>query len=133
MNSNDLEPLVVAALKSMLQKYQQIDALADQMLDHDLSTELLDAKTLQLKLEREAIEKLENESRALNQQYRASREHASPVVQQLTESLASLMQRFLMKISALEKKAKATCEHFLPQIHAGVRAVEMKKAYGKYA
>lgn len=130
--ADELEQHVLNALRSMLTKYQSMDELADQMLAADSAPDILDAATIQLKQQRESLERLENETRAAKEEYRASREHASPAVQSLTDELAKTMQGFLMKISALEKVAKSSCEALRPQIDNGVRAVQMKHAYGKH-
>jgi hypothetical protein len=43
------------------------------------------------------------------------------------------MQGFLMKLSKLEKSARGSRDALQPKIDAGVRAVQMKNAYGKFA
>ena len=86
---------------------------------------------IRLKNEREEIEKLQLENLPVNQQYRASRPHASETVKQLTNQIAGLIQGLLLKIGNLERKSKSSCEQLMPQIHNGVRAIQMKNAYEK--
>ena len=132
MNQDNLETQVFQSLELMWQKYQQLDALADQILVNGDSAEAMEATTMQLKTERESLEKLETDSRLIKEEYRRTRPHASEDVNRITEKLAMLMQRFLMKISKLETQAQRSRESLKPLIHDGVRAVQMKNAYGKY-
>jgi hypothetical protein len=127
-----LESRVVASLTLILQKYESIDCLTDMMLTQEASIDALDENMIRLKSEREEIEKLQLENLPLNQQYRSSRPHASETVNQLTNRIAGLIQGLLLKIGNLERKTKSSCEQLMPQLHDGVRAIQMKNAYEKY-
>lgn len=129
---HELESRVTATLESILEKYVRIDLLADDMLAAESLIGTFDEHMLELRNERDAIEQLQSENRLINERYRATRPHASANVKQLTEKIGSLMQGLLMKITKLERQAKGSCQQLLPQIHEGVRAIQMKNAYGKY-
>ena len=129
---DELETRVVASLTQMLDKYHLIDRLADEMLASEKSVDSLDESMIQLKQERESIEKMQTESLPLNQQYRESRQHASEAVHQLTNQIAGLIQGLLVKIGTLEQQTKRSCEQLKPQIQTGVRAIQMKNAYQQY-
>ena len=129
---DQLESRVVASLTLILQKYESIDSLTDMLLTPEASIDALDENMIRLKSEREEIEKLQLENLPLNQKYRCSRSHASETVNQLTNRIAGLIQGLLIKIGNLERKTQSSCEQLLPQLHNGVRAIQMKNAYGKY-
>ena len=126
----ELETTVRNYLETILQKYQRIDQLADRMLTSDAEITFFDEQMTQFKSERDAIMQLQQRHQSINEQYRATRPHASPAVISLTDTIGSLMQSLLMKISKLERHAKGSCEQLVPQIHEGVRALQMKSAYG---
>ena len=132
LQNGELESRVVASLTLILQKYQAIDGLADQMLIAEAPISILDENMIRLKEGREEIEKLQLENSSLNQQYRASRPHASETVIRLTNQITGLIQGLLLKVGNLEKKSKNSCEQLMPQIHNGVCAIQMKNAYEKY-
>lgn len=131
-DSDQLESQVVASLSSILQKYQDMDRLTDSMLAAEEPISTLDENMIRLKNGREEIEQLQLKNSPLNQQYRTSRAHASENVKQLTTQIAGLIQGLLLKISNLERISKSSCEQLMPQIHDGVRAIQMKNAYEKY-
>ena len=92
-----------------------------------------DEQMLELKTERDAIASLQADNFQINDRYRKTRQHASANVKQLTDQIGSLIQNLLMKMTKLERRAQDSCQQLLPQIHEGVRAVQMKNAYGKYS
>lgn len=132
-SAEQLESRVVASLTLILEKYESIDRLTDMMLAQETTVDALDENMIQLKTEREEIEKLQLENLPLNQQYRSSRPHASETVTQLTNRIAGLIQGLLLKIGNLERKTQSSCEQLMPQLHDGVRAIQMKNAYKKHA
>lgn len=130
--NDSLEQQVIMALEKLHSKYQRLELLADQILDQSTPVSELDVTMIEMKQQRTEIESLNQQNRSLNEQYQSSRPHASPIVKALTDKIASLMQRLLMKINQLERSAKSVHNKLLPQIHDGVRAVQMKNAYGKH-
>ena len=132
MMTVELETQVVQTLEQLLQKYQQIDQLADKMLVDNTPIEYMDEKMVLINQQRESAAKLMTHSQSLRDQYLNSNKQASPRVRQLTNMIGNLMQNLLMKISKLEKLAKESGAQLVPQIQQGVRAAQMKNAYARY-
>ena len=130
MMNDGLEQQMIISLELIQQKYQSLNELADQLLASDEPFSVMTEPMLEMKNQREEIERLTADNQPMYQRYRASRPHASAEVQQLTATTAGLMQSLLMKISKLERAAQSAQERLLPQIHQGVRAAQMKHAYG---
>ena len=130
--SEQLEQMVVAKFELMLERYQQMDQLASEILADESSVTRFDDAMKKLQSAREEIEKLHLDSQEINERYRATRDKASSTVKQLSETMQNLIQGLLIKISELERRAKDSCKHLVPEINANVRAVQMKNAYGKY-
>ncbi len=131
--TRNLEDQVLASLTTILDRYRRIDSLADKMLAEDKAVKVLDANMLKLKNERAEIEQLQLRSKGIREQYRQSRPHASEAVKAITTEIGSLVQGLLMKVSQLEKHARTSCENLVPQIQVGVKAIQMKSAYGKFS
>jgi len=129
--NDPLEQQVLTSLQQIQVRYQHLNRLADQVLQNNTAISMMDEAMLEMKQERESIERLTRAAEPLNNQYRATREHASIAVKELTRSVGELMQSLLMKISRLERNAKTIHNNLLPKINEGVRAVQMKNAYGK--
>ncbi len=128
--AGNLEDQVLESLTEILDRYRRIDSLTDRMLAEDKAVKVLDANMLKLKTERSEIEQLQLESKDIREQYRQSRPHASDAVKAITTEVGNLVQGLLMKISQLEKHARTSCESLVPQIQDGVKAIQMKNAYG---
>ncbi len=132
MTDDLLEQQVLNLLQEMHQRYEAANQTAHQLLVNPLSAEELEAASLKLQTETESFAKLDSESQPIRQAYRASREHASEAVSQATHGLSRSMQSLLMKLNQLEQRALNARSVLLPKINEGVRAVQMKNAYGKY-
>jgi uncharacterized protein Yka (UPF0111/DUF47 family) len=130
--NDPLEQQVLTSLEEIQARYQQLNSLADKILQQDTAISMMDDAMLDMKQQRESLERLTTAAQPLNNQYRATREHASPAVKRLTQSVGELMQSLLMKISNLERNAQSIHNNLLPKVHDGVRAVQMKNAYGKH-
>lgn len=133
MTMMTLEDRVQEMLHSRLEHYRQMNLLADQMLDdNDLSSQWHEAAE---RLNRIclSVEKEDRSNQALADDLRDGKFAACEAIVELKQRLASQMQSFLMKVSRLEQTAMKSKQELLPKIQAGVRAVQMKNAYGKYS
>lgn len=133
MNEHALEQQALDYLNALLARYESLEAVADRMLAESLTPEAFQVWAGKMEIERDAIQLLEQQGRPINARYRASRPQASDAVRQVTGVLASLMQRVLMKIANLEHQSSAWRAALLPRIDEGVKAAQMKSAYGRFA
>ena len=132
MSDTELERQMQDYLQTILGKYQQMSEAANRLQGQDPeSMTMATGDMLLMKEQREEIEKLNLASQSLQTEYRAARDHASAAVDQLRERVAAVMQSLMMKIGSLEKEAQNSYDKLKPKIHNGVRAVQMKNAYGK--
>lgn len=132
MSTRTLECRVEEILQDRLKQYGQLNQLADQMLGGRLSPEQAQAVAEQMRQISQQLEAAERSQQALVEEFRQSQASSSATIAAVKQELAHTMQNFLMKISQLEQNALKSKEALLPQIHAGLRAVQMKNAYGKY-
>jgi len=130
--NDPLEQQVLVSLQEIQSRYGQLNDLADKILHSDTAISMMDEAMLEMKQQREALERMTAAAQPLNNQYRATRDHASPAVKELTQSVGESMQSLLMKISSLERNAQTIHNNLLPKINEGVRAAAMKNAYGKH-
>jgi hypothetical protein len=132
MNNAELERQMQDYLHTILDKYQQMSEAANRLQEKTPESMTMAAgDMLLMKERREEIEKLNLASQPLQTEYRATRDHASTAVDQLRERVAAVLQKLMMKIGSLEKDAQSSYDQLKPKIHNGVRAVQMKNAYGK--
>ena len=133
MIESELEKKVQHALQYALEQYDSLHTMADQMLSNQQTPEQWHQTAEKMRGVSVAIERVEQESQSTKEQYRASCVSPSNAVSQLSAKLATHMQSFLMKVSRLEQQASKSKDALLPQIHDGVKAVQMKNAYGRYS
>lgn len=128
-----LEAQVQEVLQHSLKQYHLLHQLADRMLNENLPPEQWQESADRMKQISEQLELAEQNNRTLISEYGDSQPESTTAVSALKEQLATQMQNFLMKIMRLEQQAQRSRDALLPQIHASLRAVQMKNAYGKYA
>ncbi|MEQ1903446.1 MAG: hypothetical protein ABL888_04615 [Pirellulaceae bacterium] len=133
MDNDDLERQILAILQLMMNKYRQMESLIDRLGEFESTPDKLDEINRLVKIELDSIAKLEKETSGIKKQYRNTRPHASEQVKQITQQLAGLIERVLMKISLFEQQIQRSRDLLAPQIHQGVRAVQMQDAYRKNA
>ena len=125
-----IEQQVVEHLQLLLGQYQQMDRLADEMVDRRQQAQSIDAQLDQLRAGREQISAIESSATEIMQHYRETREHASPTVNGLTEETKQLIKKLMLKVANLEQSARQSYHQLIPQIDRGVRGNQMKQAYG---
>jgi hypothetical protein len=133
MTPGALEAHVHELLHSGLERYRQMNTLADQMLDGDATSQHWHQSAERLN---QMIQSLDIEgplNRFLQQESHQRQIEPGGAISALKEKLALQMQSFLMKISRLEQTALKSKQSLLPQIQSSVRAMQMKNAYGKYS
>lgn len=133
MIQQPLEQPVRDSLSVILEQYGLMNRLADEMLAGKLPPEQWQETADKMKCVSLNLERMEKESQAVKNEYQQHCRSASAAIIELQNQLASSMQSLLMKVSRLEQMAARSKEALLPQIHAGVKAIQMKNAYGKYA
>lgn len=129
-NDNDLEQQVQNVLAALLTRYQQLDQLADVMLDKQARQQDFRQELLQVEAVRSEIKTEEGQSTDLRNRYISSREHASPKVQELTRTASELLVVVMKKIEQLEAHTQEAFQKLVPQVNENVRANQMKQAYG---
>jgi uncharacterized protein Yka (UPF0111/DUF47 family) len=133
MSQTVLQLQVQECLQVMFEQYGLMNSIADQMLKQSLPIDQWHQSADRLRQISRMIEELERQAQPIKQKYRESGQQPAAEIAHLKDQLAAMMQEFLMKISRLEHQASKSKAALLPQIHVGVRAVQMQNAYAKYA
>ena len=133
MENEDLESQVLAALNLTMTKFRKMESVIDRFGELESTPERLDEISLLVRTELDSIAQTEKETSGIKDQYRNTRPHASEQVKNSTQELEGLIERVLMKINVFEQQLQRSRDLLLPQIHQGVRAVQMKDAYRKNA
>ena len=126
-----LEQRIIGSLNQMAKQYQSLNELADEMLLKQSKQRPIDDDMKTLKSVRAALANLEYNSRPDQEEYRRTRQHASPQVKQVTSDAANLIQALVVKIAELEKNAQESYDRLLPEINHIVRGSQMQRAYGQ--
>ena len=128
--SNDLELQVQTALQMLHERYQQLDQLADVMLDKQAKQQEFGAELRQIEVVKSEIKEVEDQTAEIRNQYIGSRKHASTKVQELTRNASELLIEVMKKIEKLETLTQEAFQRLVPQVDENVRANQMKQAYG---
>lgn len=128
-SNNDLESQVLETVHSMLQRYQEIEATAEQMQAMQREGQPIDDKMLELVAQRVEVEAIEQRSLPLRESFREAGK-SSPAVNDATEQLKSTIQSLMVRIADLETTARDCYEKLVPRVDEKVRMNQMKNAYG---
>lgn len=128
-SNNDLESQVLETVHSMLQRYQEIEATAEQMQAMQREGQSIDDKMLELVAQRVEVEAIEQRSLPLRESFREAGK-SSPAVNDATEQLKSTIQSLMVRIADLETTARDCYEKLVPRVDEKVRMNQMKNAYG---
>lgn len=129
-NAVQLEQLVEQAIAQLLEKYQHLDRLADEMLRRQANSESIEEQMKRLNQGKIEIQEIEEKSRSIKEQYRDTRPQASEAIASLTKQTAELLLGTIKKIDSLELQAREAHRKLVPSIDQGVRVNQMQKAYG---
>ncbi len=130
MENKELERRVIESLHAIKAHYDQIDALI-QHENNDSTDGVMGQRLDEIQTERKAIEQLQLEIKPVNEEYIATREHASDEVRSLSRKIADQVQDLIVKFATLEHEARETQKKMLPVINENLRALKMKSAYGR--
>ncbi|HMO14448.1 MAG TPA: hypothetical protein PKD64_07090 [Pirellulaceae bacterium] len=133
MTIEPLEQRVLDSLTELYSSYRVMHTLIDEMMQHENDSHLLDSLTIKVKQQNDVILRLEQTTREIKEDYRARVPHASERIRQASADLAEYLKTIMMKVNQLEERARASRTELIPQIQQGVKAVQMKNAYEKYA
>ena len=76
------------------------------------------------------LQEIEEQSRAIKEQYRSTQPQASEAISSLTKQTAELLLGTIQKIDSLESHTREAHRKLVPSIDQGVRVNQMQKAYG---
>lgn len=127
---SELEQHVQGAIRSLHERYLQLDKIADVMVEKqarqlDFTGELRDVSQV-----KEDIRSIETQTAPLRKAYRDSREHSSETVSELTKVASQLLLNVMAKIENLEQQTQLAFQKLAPQVDENVRVNQMKQAYG---
>lgn len=129
--TNSLEQRVLTGMQTLLEKYQQLNQIADAMAQKQAQQQdiIQDLRTLdEVKLQ---IASIEQQTKPDRDEYRASQKTASPAVLDLTRRSTELLMTVKTKIDQLESHVRDAQGKLAPSIDQGVRASQMQRAYGR--
>ncbi|MDA7870651.1 hypothetical protein N9B12_00200 [bacterium] len=129
-NSAQLEQLVEQAIEQLLEKYKNLDCLADEMLRRQANSESIEEQMKRLNQGKREIQEIEEQSRGLKEEYRNTQPRASAAIASLTKQTAELLLGTIKKIDSLESQAREAHRKLVPSIDQSVRVNQMQKAYG---
>jgi hypothetical protein len=133
MVQHEIKQDVRESMKIALEQYQLMNSLADQMLTGNLPPDQWQDTADMMKRVSLGLENLKQIDQTTVSNHRDRCSQASSEMAQIKDQLALSMQALLMKVSRLEQQAVKSKQALLPQINAGVKVLQMKSAYGKYA
>ncbi len=118
-------PQIEELLTEIVQQYREVDAQLETLLLESEQGEWSEQATQQVLQHLASIQRL---SAAAGQaaQSRPTGNRPEGQLRQVTQ----LFQSMLAKIARLEKSASEARDRLLPQVNAGVRALQMQRAYG---
>lgn len=117
-------PLARVLLEQIVQQYRQVDSQLERLLADSVRGEWSEATTKQVLQHLTTIQRLSAEAGQVAAQHPGS---GRPAVE--LEQLTNLFQAMLAKIARLEKAASEARDRLLPQVNAGVRSLQMQRAY----
>ena len=129
-NSAQLEQLVEQAIEQLLEKYKNLDCLADEMLRRQANSESIEEQMKRLNQGKRESQEIEEQSRGLKEEYRNTQPRASAAIASLTKQTAELLLGTIKKIDSLESQAREAHRKLVPSIDQSVRVNQMQKAYG---
>ena len=100
-NAVQLEQLVEQAIAQLLEKYQNLDRLADEMLRRQANSESIEEQMKRLNQGKVEIQEIEEKSRSIKEQYRDTHPQASEAIASLTKQTAELLLGKIKKIDSL--------------------------------
>jgi len=124
-----LESQVVDCFQLMLSKYQQLSELIDPMVVKQDQGQSIHLEMDALQSLRDELALLHQRAAILQKEYKASREHSSSTVNQLTDQTTRLIKSLVGKVNTLEQYAKESHRRLIPAIDENVRILQMKQAY----
>jgi hypothetical protein len=117
-------PVAHVLLEQIVQQYRQVDGQLEQLLAESARGEWSEAATKQVMHHLTTIQRLSAEAGEAAAQTPGSGRPTSEL-----EQLTGLFQAMLAKIAHLEKAATEARDRLLPQVNAGVRSLQMQRAY----
>lgn len=117
-------PMAQALLEQIVQQYRQVDGQLEQLLAESVRGEWNETATKQVLQHLTTIQRLSAEAGEVAGKSEGSKR---PTLE--LEQLTSLFQAMLAKIARLEKAATEARDRLLPQVNAGVRSLQMQRAY----
>ena len=127
---NELESQVQVVLQNLFQRYQQLDQLADVMLEKQAQQKEFAEELRRVEGVKAEIKAVEDQTAGIRDRYISSRKHASKDVQELTRKASELLIVVMKKIEQLEAHTQEAFQRLVPQVNESVRANQMKQAYG---
>jgi recombinational DNA repair ATPase RecF len=124
------EAALVQHLQRMLQQYQQLNQLADRMLEKQRAGATLEDELQVLDSAKQNLAPLETELVALRADYLAGIRQPTDHIQRLTHETAACLKEVIEKIAILEQATKLAHQKLAPVINQSLRAAQMNQAYG---
>lgn len=118
------QPAAQVLLTEIVREYRVIDGQLEQLLGESTRGEWSEAATRQVLQHLQTVQQL---SAAAGQVANSNSGAGRPAAE--LEQLTGLFQAMLAKIARLEKAATEARDRLLPQVNAGVRSLQMQRAY----